>query len=118
VNYRSVVILGTARIVPEGEKLRALEAFSEQIVPGRWADARTPTEQELRATTVVAVPLDEASAKISEGPPDDGDSDDAELPIWAGVIPLELKAGPPEPDPSLRFDLPAPPYARAYRRRT
>ena len=119
INYRSVVLLGTAHVIedPDG-KLRGLEALTEQIVPGRWADVRPTTEQELKATTVLVVPISEASAKVSEGPPDDSDSPDAELPIWAGVIPIETRFGPPVPDPALRFDLEPPPYATDYRRPT
>ena len=115
VNYRSVVVLGTALPVTEpGEKLRALEAFSEQTVPGRWEDARRPTARELRATAILWLPLDEASAKVRDRPPDDGDSPDAGLDVWAGVVPLELQALEPVPDPSLRPGIPVPPYLRRY----
>jgi hypothetical protein len=115
VNYRSVVVLGTARPVLEPkEKLRALEAFTERVVPGRWADARRPTARELRATVILWLPLDEASAKVRARPPDDGDSPDAELEVWAGVVPLELRALEPVPDPSLRPGIPVPPYVRLY----
>jgi nitroimidazol reductase NimA-like FMN-containing flavoprotein (pyridoxamine 5'-phosphate oxidase superfamily) len=119
VNYRSVVLLGTARVIDDpGEKLQALEALTEHVVPGRWADVRPTTEQELKATTVLAIPISEASAKVSEGPPDDSDSADADLPIWAGVIPAETRYLPPISDPALRFDLEPPPYATDYRRPT
>jgi hypothetical protein len=102
-NYRSVVVLGTARpVVEQDEKLVALRAFSEQLVPGRWQDVRRPTTRELKATTILALGLDEASAKVRSRPPDDGDSPDAELDVWAGVIPLELRALEPVADPSLR----------------
>jgi hypothetical protein len=115
VNYRSVVVLGTARPVLEPkEKLRALEAFTERVVPGRWADARRPTARELRATAILWLPLDEASAKVRARPPDDGDSPDAELDVWAGVVPLELRPLTPVPDPSLRPGIPVPPYVRLY----
>jgi uncharacterized protein len=115
VNYRSVVVLGTARPVLEPkEKLRALEAFTERVVPGRWADARRPTARELRATAILWLPLDEASAKVRARPPDDGDTPDAELEVWAGVVPLELRALEPVPDPSLRPGIPVPPYVRLY----
>ena len=109
VNYRSVVVLGRATAV-EGadEKLAALEAFTEKLLPGRWADARQPTAKELKATSVLRLPLDEASAKVRVGPPDDGDTPDAELDIWAGVIPLVVQALPPVPDPSLRPGIPRP----------
>jgi hypothetical protein len=115
VNYRSVVVIGTALPVTEpDEKLRALEAFSEQTVPGRWADARRPTARELRATAILSLPLDEASAKVRDRPPDDGDSPDAELDVWAGVVPFELRALDPVPDTSLRPGIPVPPYVRRY----
>jgi uncharacterized protein len=117
VNYRSVVVLGRATAVDSAdEKLAALEAFSEKLLPGRWADARRPIAKELKATSVLKLPLDEASAKVRVGPPDDGDSPDAELDIWAGVIPLVVQALPPEPDPSLRPGIPVPGYARDFRR--
>jgi uncharacterized protein len=115
VNYRSVVVVGTASPVTDAdEKLRALEAFSEQALPGRWADARKPTTPELRATAVLSLPLDEASAKVRSRPPDDGESPDAELDVWAGVVPLELRALAPVPDPLLRPGIPIPPYVRRY----
>jgi nitroimidazol reductase NimA-like FMN-containing flavoprotein (pyridoxamine 5'-phosphate oxidase superfamily) len=115
VNYRSVVVLGTALPVNQhDEKLRALEAFSEQTVPGRWADARRPSTRELRATAILSLPLDEASAKVRNGPPDDGDTPDAQLDVWAGVVPLELRALAPVPDPSLREGIPVPPYLSGY----
>jgi uncharacterized protein len=117
INYRSVVVLGTAtRVTDRDEQLRALEAFSEQLVPGRWADVRPPTERELRATAILSLALDEASAKVRTGPPDDGDSPDAELEVWAGVVPLELRALPPVPDSALRAGIAVPAYAAEYRR--
>ena len=117
INYRSVVVLGTATpVVDADEKLTVLEAFTEKLVPGRWADARPPSRRELKATGVLSLPLDEASAKIRTGPPDDGESPDAELDVWAGVIPLVTRALPPEPDPLLRAGIPVPGYARRYRR--
>ena len=101
MNYRSVVIFGKASMVDEREaKLAALRAFSEQVIPGRWDEARKPTEQELKATAVLALPLQEASAKIRTGPPVD-DEEDYSLPVWAGVVPIRLVAGEPEPDPRL-----------------
>lgn len=117
VNYRSVVVVGAATLVSApGEQLRALEAFSEQLLPGRWADARRPTAKELKATAILSLPLDEASAKVRTGPPDDGDSPDAALDVWAGVVPFELRALKPVPDPTLRPGIPVPPYALDYRR--
>ena len=117
MNYRSVVVLGTA--VPVGEpdeKLAALEAFTEKLLPGRWAEARPPTRKELKATSVLRVPLDEASAKIRDGGPEDGDTPDAELDVWAGHVPLVVEALAPVPDPSLRSGIPVPPGLAPYRR--
>ena len=108
-NYRSVVILGEATAVTApDEKLAALEAFSEQVLPGRWAEARGPTRQELKATAVLKLPLTEASAKIAAGGPDDGESEDAALPVWAGHVPLRLVAGEPVPCEHLRPGIPVP----------
>ena len=117
MNYRSVVVLGTA--VPVGEpdeKLAALEAFTEKLLPGRWAEARPPTRKELKATSVLRLPLDEASAKIRDGGPEDGDTPDAELDVWAGHVPLVVEALAPVPDPSLRAGIPVPPGLAPYRR--
>ncbi|HEY7692454.1 MAG TPA: pyridoxamine 5'-phosphate oxidase family protein [Gaiellaceae bacterium] len=101
INYRSVVVLGRAVAVADaGEKLRALEAFSARLLPGRWADVRAPTATELKATSILRMPLEEASAKVRAGPPKD-DEDDYRWPVWAGVIPLALVAGDPVPDPGL-----------------
>jgi nitroimidazol reductase NimA-like FMN-containing flavoprotein (pyridoxamine 5'-phosphate oxidase superfamily) len=102
MNYRSVVVLGQARLV-EGpdERLAALEAFTERLIPGRWGEVRPPTRQELKGTRVLALPLDEASAKVRSGGPVDEDEDYA-LDVWAGVIPLALTAGTPRPDTRLR----------------
>lgn len=115
-NYRSVMLLGRATSIERSaEKLAALEAIIEHIVPGRWADVREPNEKELKATSVLAFPIDEASAKIRNGPPLD-DEEDYALPTWAGVIPLASAAGNPEPDPRLQADVALPDYVRAYRR--
>ena len=115
VNYRSVVVLGRAAEVQErDEKLRALEAFGERILPGRWAEVRPPTGRELKVTSILRLPLDEASAKLREGPPKDEEGD-YELPVWAGVIPLTLQAGEPHADPRLQFPLDPPPVLRRYR---
>jgi uncharacterized protein len=101
VNYRSVVVFGTARLVePEQERLQALELFTEKLVPGRWPDVRPPTRQELKGTKVLSLPLDEASAKVRTGPPVD-DDEDYELPVWAGVLPMSTVVHEPEPDPRL-----------------
>jgi nitroimidazol reductase NimA-like FMN-containing flavoprotein (pyridoxamine 5'-phosphate oxidase superfamily) len=117
VNYRSVVVLGEARAVTEPEeKLRALEAFTEQVLPGRWEAVRGPTRQELKATSILALPLDEASAKVSEGGPDDGESEDAALPVWAGHLPLRVVADAPVPCPHLPPGIPVPAEIADYRR--
>ena len=117
MNYRSVVVLGTAVAVTEPEeKLTALEAFTEKLVPGRWAEARSPNRTELKATSVLRLPLDEASAKIRTGGPDDGDTPDAELDVWAGHLPLVVRALDPVPDPALRPGIPVPDALRDYRR--
>lgn len=117
MNYRSVVVLGTATAVTEpDEKLGALEAFTEKLLPGRWAEARPPTRKELKATSVLRLPLDEASAKIRDGGPEDGDTPDAELDVWAGHLPLAVTALAPVPDASLRPGIPLPPGLRPYRR--
>jgi nitroimidazol reductase NimA-like FMN-containing flavoprotein (pyridoxamine 5'-phosphate oxidase superfamily) len=116
MNYRSVVIFGRARIVEDREeKMAALVALSEHIVRARWADVREPNEEEFIKTTVLELPLVEASAKIRTGPPLD-DEEDYALPIWAGVIPLSLQAGEPINDPRLPDGIEVPEYALNYRR--
>jgi nitroimidazol reductase NimA-like FMN-containing flavoprotein (pyridoxamine 5'-phosphate oxidase superfamily) len=113
-NYRSVVVFGRARHVAErGEKLAALEAFSEHVAPGRWAEVRPPSAQELKATTVLALPLEEASAKVRAGPPVD-DEEDYPLDVWAGVIPLRLVASAPETDARVPPGVDVPAYAVHY----
>lgn len=105
MNYRSVVVLGKTRLVTDdGEKLEALRSFTDHIIPGRWADLRPVTAQELKATTVLALPIREASAKIRSGPPID-DEDDYRWPIWAGVVPLHTRTGEPVPDERLQPDV-------------
>jgi nitroimidazol reductase NimA-like FMN-containing flavoprotein (pyridoxamine 5'-phosphate oxidase superfamily) len=114
MNYRSVVVLGRAHEVTDlDEKLRAMQCVVEHVVQGRWNDARQPNEGEIKGTTILALPLDEASAKIRSGPPVD-DEDDLALPVWAGVIPLRLE--PSEPTAADGVDGPPPPYATAYGR--
>jgi nitroimidazol reductase NimA-like FMN-containing flavoprotein (pyridoxamine 5'-phosphate oxidase superfamily) len=116
MNYRSVVIHGAGTLVEsEEEKLAALEAFAEHIARGRWADARRPTRKELKATSVVAIPIEVAAAKIRTGPPLD-DDEDYSLPIWAGVLPLRLVPGTAVPDPKLGSGIQVPAYVRRYRR--
>jgi nitroimidazol reductase NimA-like FMN-containing flavoprotein (pyridoxamine 5'-phosphate oxidase superfamily) len=109
-NYRSAMLFGAADwIDDEEEKLSALEALVEKLVPGRWEDARIPTEKELRATGLLRIPLEEASAKIRTGPPID-DEADLELPVWAGVVGLRTVAGKPEPDGLLEAGIELPAY--------
>jgi len=116
MNYRSVVVLGRARRVEErSEKLGALEAIVEQLVPGRSADARRPSDKELAGTLVLSLPLEEASAKVRVGPPKDFD-DDVDLPVWAGVIPLELAPARAEPAADVPEGVSVPDYVTAYRR--
>lgn len=113
-NYRSVVVLGEARVVDDPEeKLQALKAFTEQMVPGRWDAVRQPNRKELKATQVLALPLDEASAKIRTGPPLDED-EDLDNDVWAGHIPLELLPSPPQPDPRGRDDLAVPEHVTRW----
>ncbi len=115
VNYRSVMLLGRARIVDEREEKRArLRAMVEHMFPGRWERLRAMTEQEFKATTVLALPIDEASAKIRKGPPGDDDAD-LDIDVWAGVIPLRMQAGEPEPDPRGRQGVPVPDHIRKFR---
>jgi uncharacterized protein len=115
VNYRSVVLFGEATAVePEAERLKALELFTEKLVPGRWADVRPPTRQELKGTRVLSLPLDEASAKVRSGQPID-DDEDYELPVWAGVLPLSTAVAEPEPDARLDPTIETPGYVKAWR---
>jgi nitroimidazol reductase NimA-like FMN-containing flavoprotein (pyridoxamine 5'-phosphate oxidase superfamily) len=117
INYRSVVVLGTATTVTDpDEKYAVLEAFTEKLLPGRFADARAPTRKELKATGVLSLPLTEASAKVRTGAPSDGNTPDADLDVWAGHIPLAVKARAPVPADDLRPGIPVPAYARRYRR--
>src|SRR5271167_527045 len=117
MNYRSVVILGTAHAVtgPE-EKLDALRLLSEHILPGRWAESRQPNEKELKKTLVMRLSIEEFSAKVRQGPPVD-DEEDYAFPTWAGVIPLEMFAGKPINDPRLDPAREVPAYARQYARK-
>jgi nitroimidazol reductase NimA-like FMN-containing flavoprotein (pyridoxamine 5'-phosphate oxidase superfamily) len=118
MNYRSVVILGKAALVEEPEeKLAALRVLSEHILPGRWGDVRQPNERELKATSVLRVPIEEFSAKVRTGPPID-DAEDYSFATWAGVIPLEIKAGAPIPDPRLDPARAVPGYLQNYSRRS
>jgi nitroimidazol reductase NimA-like FMN-containing flavoprotein (pyridoxamine 5'-phosphate oxidase superfamily) len=117
MNYRSAVVFGTARLVTgDAERLAALEAVTEQLVPGQWAYARQPTRKELAATAVIELPLAEASVKIRTGPPGD-EPEDYETSTWAGVVPARLAFGPPEDDPLLRPGIAVPPHVLAMARR-
>jgi uncharacterized protein len=108
MNYRSAVIFGTAALVADPqEKLAALKAVTNHLVPGRWDHARAPTRKELAGTAVIALPLDEASVKVRSGGPKD-DPEDYESGIWAGVLPSALAFGPAEPDPALQGDISIP----------
>jgi nitroimidazol reductase NimA-like FMN-containing flavoprotein (pyridoxamine 5'-phosphate oxidase superfamily) len=116
MNYRSVVVLGKATLVDDpSEKLAALRVLSEHILPGRWDDSRGPNERELKATSVLRVPIEEFSAKVRVGPPID-DEEDYAFPTWAGVLPLSLQAGLPVPDKSLSPDQGLPRYVSTYSR--
>ncbi|MEA5464124.1 pyridoxamine 5'-phosphate oxidase family protein [Leptothoe sp. PORK10 BA2] len=114
MNYRSVVLFGTAELVSDREeKLKALYAFTEHVMPGRWAETREPNGQELQGTTVLALPIEEASAKIRTGPPVD-DAADYSLPHWAGVIPLRMQVGEPIEDPQLAAGIGVPTHVERY----
>ncbi len=116
MNYRSVVIFGTATVVTEPEsKLEALRAFTEHVIPGRWEQVRTPSLQELAATLVLALPLVEVSAKVRTGPPKD-DEADLNWPVWAGEIPLSLQASTPIADPLLVGNVDMPEVVANYNR--
>ena len=116
MNYRSVVILGKAALVDDpNEKLAALRVLSEHIIPGRWDDARQPNDRELKATSVLRLPIEEFSAKVRTGPPID-DDEDYSFPTWAGVVPLEMIARAPIDDPKLNPKREAPSYTQNYRR--
>jgi uncharacterized protein len=115
MNYRSVVALGNALIVDEpGDKLQALRAFTEKILPGRWNDARQPNEKELKATSILCLPLTEVSAKVRTGGVED-DADDYALAVWAGIIPLRLVADSPVRDEKCDATLATPAYAVHFR---
>ena len=116
MNYRSVVILGKAELVTDSdEKNKALEAFTEHIIPGRWAEVRWPTELELKATSVLKLPIDEASAKIRTGDPKD-DEEDYAMDVWAGVLPFTGRTGTAIPDLRLSQTVEVPRYVKNYSR--
>jgi hypothetical protein len=116
MNYRSVVVYGRVREVTDpAEKFEAQRALVEHVVRGRAADARLPNQRELDQTTILAIPLDDASAKVRTGPPKD-EEEDLALPVWAGVLPLRTVPGEPEPDPLLPSGIATPGYVNDYRR--
>jgi nitroimidazol reductase NimA-like FMN-containing flavoprotein (pyridoxamine 5'-phosphate oxidase superfamily) len=116
MNYRSVVVFGRAQVLEDvDEKMEALRALTDHIMLNRWEEARLPTQNELRATMVLVLPLAEASAKIRTGPPID-DEEDYELSVWAGVLPLRLETAEAIADPRLRDGIELPQYIRDYRR--
>jgi len=116
MNYRSVVALGTATMIGDpAEKLAALRAFTEKLIPGRWEDARQPNEQELKATSILKLPLTEVSAKVRTGGVED-DAADYALSVWAGIIPLRLVADAAIRDERCDASIPTPPYATNFRR--
>ena len=108
MNYRSAVVFGRAAPVRDGEKLAALRLLAERLMPGRWAEVRPPTRRELAGTLVLALPLDEASVKVSAGPPADSDDPPPDPAVWAGVLPLHTVAGRPEPAPDVPAGVPVP----------
>ena len=112
VNYRSAVVFGTATMVlDEDERWQALRIITDHLIPGRWAAARQPTRKEMAATAVLSVPLTEASVKIRTGMPKD-EGEDLDLDVWAGVLPVSVTFGEPEPDPMLREEIPVPAHIR------
>ena len=116
MNYRSVVALGQATLIDDpAEKLRALQAFTEKLIPGRWNDARQPNERELKATSILKLPLTEVSAKVRTGDVED-DAEDYALPVWAGVIPLRLVADAPLRDNRCDPAIPTPAYASNFKK--
>jgi uncharacterized protein len=112
INYRSVMLFGTAEQTPDEDVATVLDHFINHLAPGRLETLRPPTTQELKATTILSIPINEASAKIRTGPPAD-DEEDYALPIWAGVIPVTTTLGDPIPDPRLTDGIPAPPDVAA-----
>jgi hypothetical protein len=112
VNYRSAVIFGTAAIVKdEDERWQALRLITDHLIPGRWAAARQPSKKELAATAVLSLPLAEASVKVRTGMPAD-ETEDRDLDVWAGVLPISVTFGEPVPDPQLREEIPLPAHVR------
>lgn len=117
INYRSVMVFGEAELLPDGdEKDKLTHTFFEAIFPGRWDETRPPTEKEMKRMALLRLPLEQASAKVSAGPPEDEDAD-YELDIWAGVIPLERSFGQAQRDPVLREGIAEPASLERIRRR-
>jgi nitroimidazol reductase NimA-like FMN-containing flavoprotein (pyridoxamine 5'-phosphate oxidase superfamily) len=117
MNYRSAVVRGRGRPVTDAQERRvAMRAIVEHIAPGRWNEARAPSDRDLAATTIIALDLTEVSAKVRSGPPQDPE-DDLDLPVWAGELPLRLTADAPRPDPRLAVAVPEPPSLAGLRRR-
>jgi len=117
MNYRSVVILGKASVIDDpAEKLEALRLLSEHIIPGRWQDSRFPNERELKATTILRLPIEEFSAKVRQGPVID-DAEDMSYRTWAGILPLPVVPGTPIPDEKLDAGIPVPGYVKNYVRK-
>lgn len=114
MNYRSVTIIGQPEVVPTEDKAHALDVLMEHLTPGRIPFLRAMTPAEVKATLVLRLPIEEASAKVRTGPPGD-EEDDYDLPIWAGVVPVTTHYGAPETDPSMRMDLDIPEHVRAFR---
>jgi len=118
MNYRSVVAFGEASVITDPQKKgAAFKALLDHLIPGRWDDSRQPDKKETEATTMLAMPLDEASVKIRSGPPKDA-AKDLELPYWTGVIPLRLTSGAAIPDPVMKEGKAVPDYAVNYSRPT
>ena len=115
MNYRSVVIVGQPEVVPEADKADVLDALVERLVPGRLPHLRPMTAQEVKATSVIRLPITEASAKVRSGPPGD-DEEDYDLPIWAGELPITTGYGPAVTDPAMRFDIEVPEHVTNYTR--
>ncbi len=114
MNYRSVMVFGQPEVVPDDEKAATLDALVEQLTPGRIPYLRTMTEKEVKATSILRLPLAEASAKVRTGPPGD-DEEDYELPIWAGVVPVSTTYGEPETDPAMRMEVEIPDHVTSFR---
>lgn len=117
MHYRGVMVLGVSSVLEGDDKDHALEVITEHLLPGRWSEARHPNSKELAATLVLALPLDEISVKVADGPPDD-EEDDISRPIWAGVVPLRESFGQPIPAPDLVAPYPVPHYVKGWRRPT